>query len=104
MPFQAAHDAAPGWVTPRPGKGALGTWRSRTETVPDTVPDYTVYFVIRGEPESKPMTVGVYVGQHLSFTVAGKAFGGQAKLRTGLGQSDRPGSQGGLWKRGPWWN
>src|SRR5712691_8752334 len=28
----------------------------------------------------------------------------EAKVRTGLGQSHRPGSQGGLRKRGPWWN
>ena len=40
------------------------------------------------------------MSQHLSFPVFGKAAGGQAKVRTGLGKSDRPGSQGGLWKRG----
>jgi hypothetical protein len=28
----------------------------------------------------------------------------EAKGRTGLGKSHRPGSQGGLRKRGPWWN
>jgi len=28
----------------------------------------------------------------------------EAKGSTGLGQSHRPGSQGGLRKRGPWWN
>src|SRR6266849_1144751 len=28
----------------------------------------------------------------------------EAKVRTGLGTSHRPGSQGGLRKRGPWWN
>src|SRR5437899_6071321 len=27
-----------------------------------------------------------------------------AKVRTGLGKAHRPGSQGGLWKRGLWWN
>jgi hypothetical protein len=27
-----------------------------------------------------------------------------AKVRTGLGKAHRPGSPGGLWKRGPWWN
>ena len=26
----------------------------------------------------------------------------RAETRTGLGKSDRPGSQGGLWKRGLW--
>ena len=28
----------------------------------------------------------------------------EAKVRTGLGKAHRPGSQGGLQKRGPWWN
>lgn len=28
----------------------------------------------------------------------------ESKVRTGLGKSHRPGSQGGLRKRGPWWN
>jgi len=28
----------------------------------------------------------------------------EAKVRTGLGKSHCPGSQGGLRKRGPWWN
>ena len=28
----------------------------------------------------------------------------EAKVRTGLGKTHRPGSQGGLRKRGPWWN
>ena len=37
--------------------------------------------------------------QHLSFIGFGKATGGKAKVRTGLGKSDCPGSQGGLWKR-----
>jgi hypothetical protein len=36
------------------------------------------------------------VGQHLSFTHDRKATEGYAKVRTGLGKSDRPGSQGGL--------
>ena len=40
------------------------------------------------------------MNQHLSFIDCGKAVGGNAKARTGLGKSDRPGSQGGLRKRG----
>ena len=44
------------------------------------------------------------MSRHLSFLIYGKAVGGQAKVRTGLGKSDRPESQGGLRKRGPWWN
>jgi hypothetical protein len=42
------------------------------------------------------------VGQHLSFTHDRKATEGYAKVRTGLGKPDRPGSQGGLRKRGLW--
>ena len=44
------------------------------------------------------------MSRHLSFLIYGKAVGGQVKVRTGLGKSDRPESQGGLRKRGPWWN
>ena len=40
----------------------------------------------------KPMAAGVYVGQHFSLVAVGKASGGKAKVRTGLGQTDRPGS------------
>jgi hypothetical protein len=41
------------------------------------------------------------MSQHLSFTMFGKALLRiPAKVRTGLGKTDRPGSQGGLWKRG----
>jgi hypothetical protein len=36
------------------------------------------------------------VGQHLSFTHDRKVTKGYTKVRTGLGRSDRPGSQGGL--------
>jgi len=32
------------------------------------------------------------MSQHLSFTGYGKAAGGYAKVRTGFGKSDRPGS------------
>jgi len=42
------------------------------------------------------------MSQHLSLLGFGKAAGGQAKVRTGLGKSDRPGSQEGLWRRGLW--
>ena len=42
--------------------------------------------------------------QHVSFPGSGKAAGGHARVRTGLGKSDRPGSKGGLRKRGPWRN
>jgi hypothetical protein len=38
MPSDGVRDATPWEVTPAMGKGALGTWRSRSE--PDAVPDY----------------------------------------------------------------
>lgn len=31
MPFEVMHDITPAEVTPEPGKGALGTWRSLGE-------------------------------------------------------------------------
>jgi hypothetical protein len=34
--------------------------------------------------------------QHLRFPVGGKAAGGHARVRTGLGKTDRPGSKRGL--------
>jgi len=45
----------------------------------------------------------VHMGRHLSFTSHGKAVRAQATVRTGLGKSDRPGSQGGLKKREIGW-
>jgi hypothetical protein len=38
------------------------------------------------------------VGQHSSFLHARKTTEAYAKVRTGLGKSDRPGSQAGLWR------
>jgi len=52
----------------------------------------------------KPLEIGVYMGWHLSFISYGKAVRVQATVRTGLGKSDRPGSQGGLKKREIRWN
>lgn len=48
---------------------------------------------------SKPSEIEVYECQLLSFGFGGKAREGKAKVRTGLGKSDRPGSQGGSEKR-----
>ena len=42
----------------------------------------------------------MYVSLHLSLLENGQVPDLQAKVRTGLGKSDRPGSQGGLRKRG----
>src|SRR5262245_17009912 len=40
----------------------------------------------------------------LKLRARGKGDHRGAKVRTGLGKSHRPGSQGGLRTRGPWWN
>ena len=40
----------------------------------------------------KPRLDGVYMSQHLNFFTRGKAAAGTAKVRTGLGKADRPGS------------
>jgi len=56
----------------------------------------------------KPCGLGVYASWRLSFDSHGKAciwkMACRAEVRTGLGKSDRPGSQGGSGKRGLWWN
>ena len=44
------------------------------------------------------------MSQHLSLLGDGQAAEGEAKARTGLGKTDRPGSSGGLGNRGLWWN
>ncbi len=44
------------------------------------------------------------VSQHLSFLHFEKAYGDQSKVRTGLGRSDCPGSQGGSGKPSLWRN
>jgi hypothetical protein len=47
---------------------------------------------------------GVYANQRLSPNEFGKTYGGKAKVRTGLGKTDRPGSQGGSGKHRLWGN
>ncbi len=60
----------------------------------------------RNEVTGKLYYIGVYVSRHLSLSLCRKAcirktiWG--AETRTGLGKSDCPGSQGGLWKRELW--
>jgi hypothetical protein len=46
---------------------------------------------------------GAHVSQRLNLFWEGKAHGQNAKVRTGLGKSDRPGSQGAPGKRDLWW-
>ena len=89
-PFQKAVHAFLAAVTPKRGKGALGTWRSqggaRTLSRDEADPRSG------DEMMSKPAADGVYAGQDLSQVGTGKAYQGQAKVRTGPGKSRRPGS------------
>ena len=90
MPSDEVRDAASYEVTPRAGKGALGIWRAlggpgRRAGINRAIKDGP-------SPACKPVSGGVYVSQHLSFLGAGKTAGGHARVRTGLGKSDRPGS------------
>src|SRR5882672_7238344 len=43
-------------------------------------------------------------GSALQLRAVGEGDRREAKVSTGLGKAHRPGSQGGLRKRGPWWN
>ncbi len=44
------------------------------------------------EPGGQPNRQGVYASQRLNLGGTGKTPRGKAKVRTGLGKSDRPGS------------
>jgi hypothetical protein len=91
MPSDEMLDISPPPIIPTAGKGALGTWRfperAQTQSWGLPVPSRS-----GTRPACKPDVGGVYMSQHLSFPAFGKAAGGQAKVRTGLGKSDRPGS------------
>jgi hypothetical protein len=91
-------DITLGQVTPGPGKGALDTWRSRIGV------GHRAGRTNGTGRGCKPVGSGVDASQRLSFLPTGKApqVYCHAKIRTGLGRPDRPGSQGGLRKRGPW--
>ena len=91
-------DVTARWVTPTACKGALGTWRS-PRWGPDFEPGHH-HREARTKSGDKPHSSGVYVSLHLSLLENGQVPDLQAKVRTGLGKSDRPGSQGGLRKRG----
>ncbi len=89
MPSDEARDATLREVTPRAGKGALGTWRALAGPglragIPATIKDGP-------SPACKPWSRGVYVSQRLSFLGYGKAAGGHARVRTGLVKTDRQG-------------
>ncbi len=100
MPSDGVRDAATYEVTPGTSKGALGTWQALGQSRTPSRRSWTMKEGPR--PACKPQSRGVYVCQHFSFLGSGKAAGGHARVRTGLGKTDRPGSQGGLRKRGLW--
>ena len=106
MPSDKMHDILPSAAIPGMGKGALDTRRFRCGNPhPDTELEQCEV-VPRDEDVSKPCTLKADSCQRLSLSVFGKAgvwkMACRAEVRTGLGKSDRPGSQGGLWERGPW--
>ena len=82
MPSDVMRDVTLGEVTPRAGKGALGTWRvfgavprRRARSKPQPFED-------RPMPACKPRSGGANMSQHLSFLGTGKAAGVQARVRT----------------------
>ena len=89
-PFQKADHAFLAAVTPKRGKGALGTWRSQGGS--RTLSRGKAYPRSGDEMMSKPAASGVYAGQNLSQAATGKAQQGKAKVRTGPGKTRRPGS------------
>jgi hypothetical protein len=99
--LRGGSQAALEWVTPRPGKGALGTWRPwRAAACLDAVPGDRADGH-QGEGQGKPMGWGAYAGQRLSFPPSGKAL--VQKIVQGQGQNRtreiRPsGIAGRLWE------
>ena len=82
-------DISPLRVTPEAGKGALGTWRFGG-TAQDTEPG-NWYPSWCDEPACKPSTArGVYESAFKLRLCMGRPRR-KAKVRTGLGKSDRPG-------------
>ena len=73
MPSQAAANAVPEGVTPRRGKGALGTWRAFAGPVPGHRARVIRPILRDVEPAGKPIASGAYAGQRLSFDGIGKA-------------------------------
>jgi hypothetical protein len=94
MPFEVVLDTTLTRVTLVTGKGALGTWWSQygQRRKPEEP-------CLKDESGGKPKWAGVYASERLSFTCLGKSSRGKAKVKTGLGKSDRPGLQGGPRKR-----
>ena len=79
-PFEVVLDATPGRVTLAPGKGALGTWRSRFWAGPGLRADCVLSLQSRDELVGKPESGGGYVSKHLSLLGGGKTCKGYARV------------------------
>jgi hypothetical protein len=102
-PLQAALEAAPARVTPAPGKGALGTrWPRAVGTLQTQC--WVTRRLHRGEGAMQtPPRRGEGCASTAVSRCGGRSAlrnGYRAEARTGLGKSDRPGSQRGFRKRG----
>jgi hypothetical protein len=84
-------------VTPPSCTGALGTWQ--LQEYPDMVGWRTMEC-----PWKQTTGCRGGCGSALQPRVLWEGDRREAKVRTGLGKTHRPGSQGGLRKRGPRWN
>ena len=87
-------------VTPALCKGTLGTWRF--QVAPGHRAGNSVTSKLGRDHEQTEIERGV-CGPALQLHRSREGSWRKAKVRTGFGKSDRPGSQGGLGKRGPWW-
>ncbi len=90
VPSDVVHDTTPQEVTPTCGQRSSGHLAGLGR--PRTLSRVNRAIKYGPSPACKPQSRGVYMSQHLSFTGYGKAAGGYAKVRTGFGKSDRPGS------------
>jgi len=96
-PTEEMHDISHPAVTPTGGKGALGTWRSQggarilSREKPTLEAGTSLWANRRARGGCEPALEHRYDWEGPQR---------RAKVRTGLGKSHRPGSQGGLWKRG----
>ena len=66
-PSEVAQEATPGEVTPRRGKGALGTWRASDGPVSGHRARVNTADSQDVEPEGKPIRQGVNASQRLNF-------------------------------------
>jgi hypothetical protein len=85
-----------GWEEGKVGM-ALGTWP--LQEYPDMLGRRTMK-----RPWKQTIKRRGGCGSALELRAVWEGDQREAKVRTGLGKAHRPGSQGGLWKRGPWWN